>query len=136
MKTVPTDRSVDDFLASVTNEQRRQDAIDLCRRMGRLTGETPVLWGDSIVGFGSYTYRYESGHGGSFMLTGFAPRKTALVVYILAGFDRRPELLARMGTFKTGKSCLYLKRLSDVDDAVLDELISDSVSFLKEKYPA
>jgi hypothetical protein len=98
--------------------------------MREVTGQAPRLWGGSIVGFGSYHFKYASGHEGDWFLTGFSPRKDALTLYIMAGFDRYPALLARLGKFKTGKSCLYVKRLADVDLAALRQLVSASVAFV------
>ena len=127
-KTQPTSADVDAFLDAIPDEQRRADARALCALMGEVTGEPAVLWGTSIVGFGSYHYRYESGHEGTSALAAFAPRKTALVLYLVGGFeDRHGRLLAKLGPHKTGKGCLYLKRLGDVDLDVLRELVERSV---------
>jgi Domain of unknown function (DU1801) len=126
--TRPTDADVEEFLDAVPDEQQRADARTLCALMSEITGEPPVLWGPSIVGFGSYRYRYESGHEGTSSLAGFAPRKGNLVVYLVGGFeDRHGKLLAKLGPHKAGKGCLYLKRLADVDLDVLRELIERSV---------
>ncbi len=122
-KTVPNDRSVADFLAAVEPDERRIDAESLCRLMAETTGEAPVLWGPSIVGFGSRHYRYASGREGDWPRVGFSPRKRALKLYLsgdLAGFQ---ELLGRLGKYKTGVGCLYLKRLADVDVAVLHDIV-------------
>ncbi|GAB4251141.1 MAG: hypothetical protein Kow0027_14910 [Saprospiraceae bacterium] len=134
-KTQPHDGSVEDFLNSVEDEQKRKDAWQVLNMMKEITGYEPVLWGPSIVGFGTYHYKYESGREGDFMRTGFSPRKTALTVYIMPGFGRYEELMAKLGKYKTGKSCLYIKRLSDVDLGVLRELIAESVAYMDEKYP-
>jgi hypothetical protein len=99
--------------------------------MKRVTGAEPRLWGAVMVGFGSYHYRYESGREGDWFVTGFSPRKGNLTLYIMAGFDRYPELLERLGKFKTGKSCLYVKKLADVDEQVLVELIAASVDHMR-----
>jgi hypothetical protein len=126
--TRPTDADVDAFLDAVPNDERRADARALCALMTDVTGEPPVLWGPSIVGFGSYRYRYESGREGTSSLAGFSPRKTSLVVYLVGGYeDRHGKLLERLGPHKTGKGCLYLKRLADVDLDVLRELVERSV---------
>jgi hypothetical protein len=125
---VPTTVDVDGFIDHVTNETRRTDARALCELMSSVTGEPPVLWGSSIVGFGSYHYRYESGRTGDAPLAGFSPRKPALVVYLVGGFeDRYPELLEHLGPHTAGKACLYLKRLADVDLDVLRQLVERSV---------
>src|SRR5690606_14312301 len=123
-----------EFLAAVPDEQRREDARAVLEMMRRVTGEEPRMWGPSIVGFGSYHYRYDSGRKGDAMITGFSPRKTALTLYIMPGFERYEELMSRLGKFTTGRSCLYLKRLSDVDQKVLEELVEQSYRYMKEKY--
>jgi hypothetical protein len=126
--TVPTDASVDDFLAAVPDERRRADAQRLCAILREVTGAPAVMWGQSIVGFGSYRYTYESGRTGDWPLVGFSPRKQHLVVYLVGGFEERhASVLARLGRHKTGKGCLYLKRLDDVDEGALRELIDRSV---------
>lgn len=135
-KNVETDASVTDFIQSVENEQRRKDSWEMLEIMERITGQKPKLWGSSLVGFGNYHYRYESGREGDFFLTGFSPRKTAFTVYVMPGFERYADQLERLGPYKTGRSCLYLKKLDAVDRSVLEEIIEDSVDFMKEKYGA
>lgn len=130
-KTVPTNADVRAFIDSVDHEQRRRDAHALLEIMRDETGLEPVMWGPTIIGFGSYHYKYESGHEGDFPLVGFSPRKANLVVYIMAGFSRYNELLERLGKHKTGKSCLYLNRLEQVNEAVLREMISKSVEYTR-----
>jgi hypothetical protein len=126
--TVPTGTSVEDFLAAVPDERRRADGQRLCAILREVTGEPPVMWGSSIVGFGSYRYTYESGRTGDWPLVGFSPRKQHLVVYLVGGYEERhASVLARLGPHKTGKGCLYLKRLGDVDEGALRELIDQSV---------
>jgi hypothetical protein len=134
-KTKPTSEDVSRFLDSVPDERRRQDAKALCGLMERITGEPPVMWGPSIVGFGSYHYRYESGREGDAPLAGFSPRARELVVYLDCDAAAHDALLARLGPHKVGKSCLYLKRLSDVDENVLRELVVESVEAAKARYP-
>jgi hypothetical protein len=125
---VPTSADVDAFLEAVPDENRRSDARALLELMRFVTGEPPVMWGPTIVGFGSYHYRYESGRTGDAPLAGFSPRKPNLVVYLVGGFeDRYPKLLEQLGPHKTGKACLYLKRLGDVDLDVLRQLIERSM---------
>jgi Domain of unknown function (DU1801) len=125
---VPTPADVDGFIDAVANETRRSDARAVCELMTSVTGEAPVMWGSSIVGFGSYHYRYESGRTGDAPVAAFSPRKTNLVVYLVGGFeDRYPKLLERLGPHTTGKACLYLKRLADVDLDVLRQLVERSV---------
>jgi hypothetical protein len=125
-KTRPTDASVREFLDGVENETRRADAKQLLEMMREVTGEEPRMWGPSIVGFGSYRYRYESGREGDWFPAGFSPRKSSLVVYIMSGFPRHAELMERLGKHRTGKSCLYINKLEDVDVNVLRELVRRS----------
>lgn len=133
-KTTQTDASVNAFLQIVEDEQRRQDSLTVCKMMQEITGVEPKMWGPSIVGFDTYHYKYESGREGDFMIVGFSPRKTALTLYIMPGFGRYAELMEKLGKYKTGKSCLYVKKLSDVDEKVLRELIAESVRYMREKY--
>ena len=112
----------------------RADARKVAAMMKKATGARPKMWGGSIVGYGSYRYRYDSGREGEFMITGFAPRKEALTIYIMPGFSRYDALMARLGRYRTGKSCLYLRRLADVDEAVLQQLITRSVADMRAKY--
>ena len=122
-----TEASVAGFLAAVPDEQRRQDARRLCAMMREITGEPPTMWGTSIIGFGTYHYRYASGHEGDAPMASFSPRRQHLAIYLVGEFgDRYQPLLARLGPHKTGKGCLYLKRLDDVDHDVLRELVDRS----------
>lgn len=130
-KTQPTEVSVSDFLASIDDEQKRADSQVVAQLMEAATGEPPKMWGPSIVGYGTYHYVYASGREGDWMLTGFSPRKTALTVYLMAGVERQTELLAKLGKYKTGKSCLYIKRLSDINLDVLREMIGVSVEQIR-----
>lgn len=134
-KTLPNDASVAAFLAAVDDPQRRADAQQLVRLMQQATGEPPVLWGSAIVGFGRYHYRYASGHVGDSCLVGFSPRKGDISLYLQDGFDERADLLARLGRHKLGKVCLYLRRLADVDMAVLADLIGQSVAEMRRRHP-
>jgi len=134
LKTAPTKASVRKFLDAVTDDQRRRDCDTLLRLMKRITRKNPVMWGPSIVGFGTYHYHYASGREGDWMLTGFSPRKQALTVYIMAGFTRYAALMKKLGRHSTGSSCLYLKRLEDVDLDVLEELIRESVRHLRQAH--
>src|ERR1700745_1157440 len=119
-----TGASVAEFLAHVPDERRREDARRLCAMMQGITGEAPVMWGTSIIGFGTYHYRYASGREGDSALASFSPRAQQLAVYLVGGFETRHQsVLARLGPHKTGKGCLYLKRLGDVDQDALRELI-------------
>jgi hypothetical protein len=127
-KTLPSDESAEAFIAAVPDGGRREDAGKLCRLLGEWTGEPPVMWGASIVGFGDYRYRYDSGHEGTAPLVGFSARKANLVVYLVGGVqDRYPKLLEQLGPHKVGKGCLYLKRLDDVDHDVLRALVERTV---------
>lgn len=131
IQTQPTNQSVADFLNTLPNEQRRLDCLDVVDLMQEVTGFKPRMWGPAIVGFGSYDYTYASGHSGKAPLLGFSPRKQNLTLYLLPGFDRHADLMSRLGTFKTGKVCLYLNRLSDVDPTILRELLTRSVADLQ-----
>jgi hypothetical protein len=135
LKTRPTRASVREFLAGLDPDTRR-DCNALAKLMREATGEKAVMWGPSIVGFGSYHYRYPTGSEGDWMLTGFAPRKRNLSVYVMLGFEPYAALLAKLGKHRTAKSCLYLRSLADVDADVLRELLVRSVADLRAKYPA
>lgn len=130
-KTRPTGASVDDFLAAAP-ANRRDDARTLVRIMEEVTGEPPVMWGPSIVGFGAYRYTYESGRTGDWPVVGFSPRKASLVLYVGRGFDGVDDLLARLGRHEVSKGCLYVKRLSDLDAGVLRELITRGVASMTD----
>ncbi|MBP2031212.1 hypothetical protein J2755_002175 [Methanohalophilus levihalophilus] len=132
LKTRKNDASVEDFLNGVENEKKRNDSLEIVKMMQEVTGEEPVMWGDSIVGFGSYTYKYASGRTGDWMMVGFSPRKQNLTLYIMPGFDQYDELLGKLGKYTTGKSCLYIKKLEDVDQDVLRELVKQSVEYMRE----
>lgn len=127
-KTKPTNVQVDEFLASVDNEQRREDAREVTNIMQEITGEPPVMWGSSIIGFGTYHYKYASGREGDWMRIGLSPRKANLTVYLMDGFDNYDKLLNKLGPHSTGKSCLYIKRLDEVDKDALKQLIKESYS--------
>ncbi len=133
-KTKLNSASVKKFLNSVENDQRRNDAFEICDIMMSVTKEAPKMWGTSIVGFGSYHYIYESGHEGDAPQVGFSPRKNALTLYIMPGFSAYEDLMQSLGKYKTGKSCLYIKNLEDIDKKVLKKLIRESVKFIKKKY--
>ena len=132
MKTKKNPTSVKQFIDAVAHEGRREDARKVLKLMEEVTGEKGAMWGDSIVGFGSYHYCYESGREGDWFLTGFSPRKANLTLYIMSGFDKYDELLAKLGKYKTGKACLYRNRLDDVDTKVLRRLIKESVAHVKK----
>ena len=117
------------------DEQKRADSRTIAAMMSAATGAPAQMWGTSIVGFGRYHYRYASGREGDFMIAGFSPRKRALTLYIMAGFSEYDALLAQLGKHTIGKSCLYIKRLADVDQAVVREIVERSVQYIREKYP-
>lgn len=131
LKTQPNDQSVTGFLNSIENETRRQDSFTILELMQQVTGDEPVMWGDSIIGFGTYRYKYASGRQGEWFLVGFSPRVQNLTLYIMSGFDEYDDLLAKLGKHSTGKSCLYVRRLENIDLAVLGELIEKSVAHMK-----
>jgi hypothetical protein len=134
-KTKPTQQSVQAFLNTVTDEQKRNDCFALVELLEGVTGEPAVMWGDSIVGFGQYHYRYASGREGDSLLTGFSPRKDNLTIYITAGFEQYDALMQKLGKHKIGKSCLYVKRLEDIDMSTLRELVQQSVEHMKRTNP-
>lgn len=133
-KTKPTARAPEDFIASVTHPQRRADAFALLEFFNGVTGMRPKMWGPSIVGFGRYHYKYESGREGEHLMTGFSPRKTALTVYIMPGYRNMSEELARLGKHKIGKSCLYINKLADVEMGVLEEIVLSGLIYLRANY--
>lgn len=131
LKTKVNDGSVKDYLAGISNETRRKDAQEVLRLMKRVTRKKPRMWGDSIVGFGAYHYTYASGREGDWPVTGFSARKQNLVVYIMPGFERYKTLMTKLGKHKTGQSCLYITRLSDIDLKVLEEIVGRSIEDMK-----
>jgi hypothetical protein len=135
IKTKPTGVAVDQFLDKVGNPQRREDGRKVRAMMERLSGEPAQMWGPSIIGFGTYHYKYDSGHEGEMCRLGFSPRKAELVLYLLTGGAEQEAQLARLGKHTTGKVCLYIKKLSDVDEAVLEEMIVGTLAYMDEKYP-
>ena len=132
LKTKPTTTSIDVLVQGVADEGRRQDCLTLVAMMKRITGAEPTVWSSGIVGFGNYHYKYASGREGDWFEIGFAPRKANLAVYVMPGLDRFGEALAKLGTYKTGKGCLYIKRLADIDPDALEELLSSAVSLLRQ----
>ena len=129
-KTQHTEASVKDFLSSIKDEQQREDAQQINRLMGKITGKTPVMWGSSIVGFDSCHYKYESGREGEMGAVGFSPRKSNLTIYLVDGTSKYREMLSKLGSHKTGKVCLYIKRLGDVDMDVLEKIIKKSYQYV------
>jgi hypothetical protein len=135
LKTKPTDASIDEYLASRASPEQLTDCKAIMAICNRVTKQQPKMWGPSIVGYGSYKYRYESGHSGETCLAGFAIRGKELVVYVVAESPEQIERLANLGKHKIGKSCLYFKRLSDLDPKVLEALIAGSVAEVKRRHP-
>jgi hypothetical protein len=136
--TKPGEHSVADFIATIADERRRADAAEIDAIMRRVSGHQPTMWGPSIIGYGSYSYRYESGREGTMCRIGFSPRKAELVIYAMGSVSEAEAgqaLLAQLGKHKTGKGCLYVRKLADVDLAVLEELVSLSWQVMNANYP-
>lgn len=136
LKTKPTDVNVLDFLSKIEDPERHKDCLTILGLMKEASGVDPVMWGDSIVGFGRYSYRYSSGREGEWMITGFSPRKNDLTLYLMPGmygFETVADLMEKLGKYKTGKSCLYIKKLANVNLDVLKELIHKSVEAMADK---
>ncbi|MDE0692821.1 MAG: DUF1801 domain-containing protein [Gammaproteobacteria bacterium] len=136
LKTKANDASVEDFLAAVPNARRREDSGKVLDLMREVTGEPARMWGDSIVGFGTYHYRYKSGREGDWPRTGFSPRKQYLAIYIMPGFGEYETLLSRLGKHRTSVSCLYINKLADVDMDVLREIVAGSYQEMARRYPS
>jgi hypothetical protein len=133
-KTQKNSASVKDFLNSVEDNKKREDAFKVLEMMKEATGLEPQMWGSSIVGFGSYHYKYASGQEGDWPMTGFSPRKTSLTIYIMPGFKDYQQIMKKLGRYKTGSSCLYIKKLEDVDINILKTLISKGFEYMRQKY--
>ena len=133
-KTKATGASVTAFINSIDDTQKRADARKVAAMMRKATGKRAKMWGPSIVGYGTYHYKYASGREGDFLMTGFSPRRQALTVYVIPGFEHFETLMNKLGKYKTGKSCLYIKRLSEVDEKILEQLINRSVKHMREHY--
>ncbi len=136
LKTKPTGQSVTAFINSVENETRRRDAKTVLAMMKKITGEKPKMWGPTIIGFGEYHYKYESGREGDMLNVGFSPRKANLVLYVLGSLGDDESLLQKLGKYKTGRACLYVNKLEDVDVKVLEKMIKKSYDATKRKYRA
>jgi len=132
-KTIPNDLDVEQFLNSVADERKRKDSFTILELMKEVTGKEPRMWGSSIVGFGSYHYKYESGREGDMPIAGFSPRKQNLTIYNMGGFEQYDDLLRKLGKHTTGKGCLYIKRIDDVDLSILKSLIEESVKHINQK---
>lgn len=133
-KTQPTGVSPAEFIASVEHDRRREDGKVLLKWFEEVTGYTPRMWGPSLIGYGRYHYKYDSGREGDMLITGFSPRKANLVMYIMPGYRDMGEKLARLGKHKLGKSCLYINKLADIDMDVLREIVEDGVAYMTEHY--
>jgi len=134
LKTKINTKSVETFLKKAASGKRLKDCFTVLELMKKITKEEPKMWGPSIVGFGNYHYKYESGREGDFFISGFSPRKQNLTIYIMAGFSRYSELMEKLGKYKTGRSCLYIKDLDDIDLKILQKLITESVRYMKKKH--
>lgn len=134
-KTQPTERSVEDFLNDVDHETRKKDSFHLLQLMSELSGYEARMWGPSIVGFGEYHYKYDSGREGDFMRIGFAPRKSSLSLYLMPNLDGLEDKLERLGKHKIGRGCLYINKLADVDESVLKEVIEGALERMQKLYP-
>jgi hypothetical protein len=133
-KTRSTSAPVQAFLASVEHKTRREDGFALLDLFNRITGMKPKMWGPTIIGYGRYHYRYDSGREGDFLITGFSPSKAALSIYIMPGYRDMSDKLARLGKHKIGKSCLYINKLADIDISVLEEIVLDGIAYMKTRY--
>tara|TARA_R110000751_G_scaffold77876_2_gene156970 strand:- start:303 stop:725 length:423 start_codon:yes stop_codon:yes gene_type:complete len=135
-KTQPTSNSVIDYLNTVDNNKRREDAFVLLDLFDNIMSEKAVLWGESLIGYGEYHYKYESGREGDFFLTGFSPRKQNLSIYIMPGFKKYTHLLTKLGKHKAGAACLYINKIEDIDITILKQLIKESADYMRTKYNA
>ncbi|GAA0852741.1 DUF1801 domain-containing protein [Aliiglaciecola litoralis] len=136
LKTQPTDKSVLDFIDRVKNSRRKDDALVLLNLFANVTGQPAVIWGDSIIGFGTYTYALANGSQQTFLRSGFSPRKQNLSIYVGAGMSEHPHLLTSLGKHKTSKACLYINKLADIDMAVLEQIIQTDLEVMNQRYPA
>lgn len=134
LKTKQNDASVAAFLDGIEHVKRQADTRAVCGLMAQTTGWKATMWGKTIIGFGAYEYRYESGRSGRWMMVGLSPRKTSLTVYIMPGFAGFADLMKKLGKYKTGKSCLYINKLEDVDQSILEKLIVQSIDVMKDRY--
>ncbi len=134
-KTTQNKSDVMAFIAQITDDTKREDCTEIINMMRDITKEEPAMWGSSIIGFGHYHYQYESGRQGDFMRVGLSPRAQNISIYIIPGFGEFSEKLAKLGKHKRGKSCLYIKKLSDIDRAVLKEIIQRSIKIMADRYP-
>ncbi len=131
LKTKPTEENVESFLNGISDEKKRQDSLVILELFKKITQKEPRMWGSSIVGFGHYHYHYDSGREGDWFVTGFSPRKDAITLYLVYGLERFDDLMSKLGKYKTGKACLYIKKVEDINLDVLSELIKRSVETMK-----
>ena len=134
LKTKVNEASVEDFLDTIEDEAKRDDCYEILKMMQNVTSEPPKMWGSSIIGFGTYHYKYASGQEGDWMRIGFSPRKQNIAIYFMAGVEKHSDLLEKIGKYKTGKSCFYIKKLDDVDRGVLKEMMKANLAELKQLY--
>ncbi|WP_421763063.1 DUF1801 domain-containing protein [Ekhidna sp.] len=134
LKTKPNNLSVEAFIDSIEPEWKRDDARELLKLITKISGEKPVMWGDSIVGFGNYHYKYDSGREGDWFLAGFSPRKTSMTIYVMGGFEGQEALLGKLGKHKKSVGCLYIKKLADIDLGILEKMTEKSIEMLKKRY--
>ncbi len=133
-KTKPTKKNAESIITKIGDAQKEKDCKTILMLMKKITKEKAVLWGDSLIGFGTYHYKYDSGREGDYFLTGFSPRKENISIYIIPGFEKHERLMKKLGKHKTGKSCLYIKKLDDINLKLLETLIRDSVEQMKKRY--
>ncbi|MEO8404393.1 MAG: DUF1801 domain-containing protein [Chitinophagaceae bacterium] len=136
LKTKATEQTVESFIEKIADEKIQKDCHGLIKLMKKATGSKPKMWGSSIIGFGQYHYKYDSGHEGDMCITGFSPRKANLSLYIMGGIKGQEELLKKLGKHKASKGCVYIKKLEDVDLKVLESMVKNAVDYIKKKYPA
>jgi hypothetical protein len=134
LKTKENDASVQDYLNAIDDPQRKDDCLSIHEIMQRITGHEGSMWGNSMIGYGSYHYKYESGREGDWFLAGFANRKKSISIYIMSGFSQYDDLLDNLGKHKTGKFCLYINKLDDIDKEILEKMIETSVEYIQHKY--
>lgn len=136
LKTAQNDQDVMAFINTVDNERKKADCLQIMKMMQEITDKDPMMWGNSIVGYGSYHYKYKSGREGEWFLTGFSPRKQSLTIYVMGGFSYHTEQLEKLGKYKQSKGCLYINKLDDIDEEVLRVLLQNSVRIIQEAHPA
>jgi hypothetical protein len=136
LKTKATEQTAESFIEKIPDEKVQQDCHGLIKLMKKVTGSKPKMWGSSIIGFGQYHYKYESGHEGDMCMVGFSPRKANFSLYIMGGLEKQQALMKKLGKHKASKGCVYIKKLEDVDLKVLESMVKNAVDYIKKKYPA